>query len=211
MTRILLINNEADPVVTDWIAVLKGSFLGAGAESVNVVHYSELGDPEAYAGQYDCLVLSGREKIWDPELIEEDYGREIDLIRANEKPAMGICAGMQLIGVAFEADFGRMIDGEDTIQEEGFVEISRLCDDDLFKGLNRSFPCFCFHGDELKTMPRGFKMLAKSSKCAIQAIRHREKPIYGVQFHPEKWNEQHLDGARIIRNFLRMAGESASV
>ena len=48
--------------------------------------------------------------------------------------------------------------------------------------------------------------LAASEACAIQAMRHSARPLYGVQFHPERYSAAHPDGRTIVANFLRLAG-----
>lgn len=204
MVRILLVNNEAVSAETEWGCVLKGALLEVGAEAVDVVHYSQLETFDVYEGQYDCFVLSGREETWDPGEVRANYGKELALIEGAGCPVLGICAGMQLIGVAFGANFDRMVAGQDKAQEEGFITVLRIKSDELFEGVSNSFCCYSLHADELKNVPEGFERLAESSKCAIQGIRHREKLIYGIQFHPEKWDEAHLDGLYILRNFFKL-------
>lgn len=40
----------------------------------------------------------------------------------------------------------------------------------------------------------------------MEAIRHKEKPLYGTQFHPERYDQDHRDGETLLLNFLRVAG-----
>jgi GMP synthase-like glutamine amidotransferase len=48
--------------------------------------------------------------------------------------------------------------------------------------------------------------LADSEACRIQAIRHASRPLYGVQFHPERYSQRHPDGRTIMANFFGLAG-----
>lgn len=81
--------------------------------------------------------------------------------------------------------------------------------DPLFAGLGESVMVEQRHFWELKTVPAGFRRLATSEACPIQAIRHTSRPLYGVQFHPERYTELHPDGRTILANFFRLAGPAA--
>jgi len=54
-------------------------------------------------------------------------------------------------------------------------------------------------------MPKGFMNMASTTECRVQAIKHRQKPIYGTQFHPESYDDQHQDGKTVLNNFFRIA------
>ncbi|TMA06451.1 MAG: GMP synthase, partial [Methanobacteriota archaeon] len=60
--------------------------------------------------------------------------------------------------------------------------------------------------DEVTQLPRDFVGLASSENCNIQAMRHRDRPLFGLQFHPEVEHTQF--GADIFRNFLRLCESS---
>ena len=61
------------------------------------------------------------------------------------------------------------------------------------------------HGDQMATLPDAFETLAASDNSPHAAFRHRERPIYGLQFHPEVTHS--VDGKEILRNFvLRVCG-----
>jgi GMP synthase (glutamine-hydrolysing) len=66
------------------------------------------------------------------------------------------------------------------------------------------------HFWELKTAPTGFARLAASDACAVQAIRHESRPLWGLQFHPERYSERYPDGRIVLANFFRLAGLAAS-
>ena len=46
-------------------------------------------------------------------------------------------------------------------------------------------------------------------ECPVEAFKHRQRPLYGTQFHPEAYDEDHPQGQIILRNFLRLAGIAA--
>jgi GMP synthase-like glutamine amidotransferase len=49
-------------------------------------------------------------------------------------------------------------------------------------------------------------LLASGDECGIQAMKHGRRIIYGTQFHPENYDDRHLDGKIILQNFFRIAG-----
>src|SRR5262249_47658622 len=78
-------------------------------------------------------------------------------------------------------------------------------DDPLFAGLDDTVVVEQRHYWDLKTVPPGFVRLAGSEACPVQAMRHSSRPLYGVQFHPEKYSEHYPDGRTILANFFRLA------
>ncbi len=149
-----------------------------------------------------------------------------DLLHATDIPTLGACGGHQLIGFVFNKDvrklkrlrdepMRKLKPGEPDIEpgyhpgyftERGvhYVEVVRR--DPLFRGLPRKFRVVEAHYCEVKQLPPGFTLLATNANCCIQAMRCDERPIYGVQFHPEAWTDHYPDGKRIMTNFFRIAG-----
>jgi GMP synthase (glutamine-hydrolysing) len=56
----------------------------------------------------------------------------------------------------------------------------------------------------VKELPKGFRRTASNATCAIQAMEHTERPLFGVQFHPELFNEEHPAGKTVLKNFLEL-------
>jgi GMP synthase (glutamine-hydrolysing) len=83
----------------------------------------------------------------------------------------------------------------------GFYEIQQLRADPLWDGLPERMILKCSHYCEVKTLPPGFDCLAQSGHCGIEAMKHREKCLYGVQFHPEQFEEPFLHGKHVLENF----------
>jgi GMP synthase (glutamine-hydrolysing) len=129
----------------------------------------------------------------------EESGNSIRIINElyRELPILGICLGHQLLAQVFggevsEAAIGEYADSTIIVDEE----------DQLLKGLGPSFKAWVSHKDEIKRLPKGFKRLAHSSTCDIEAMRHKELPLFGVQFHPEV--EHTPRGPKIFKNFLEL-------
>lgn len=112
-------------------------------------------------------------------------------IKNYPKPILGICHGLQLIGVIYGANLIRDVQSED-----GACTINIAENNHLFRGCGRILKVKQSHNDSI-TLPSGFLLLASSSKCRVEAIKHKEKFIYGAQFHVE-------ENVEIIINFIRI-------
>ena len=87
---------------------------------------------------------------------------------------------------------------------DGFVPITRLVPDPIFRGLPKTMIMRCSHYCEVKKLPRRFTALASSGHCRIEAMRHDTRPLYGTQFHPEAYEEPWLHGKVLLENFARI-------
>ncbi len=114
-------------------------------------------------------------------------------------PVLGICYGMQLIthtlgGTVEKADrreYGRaQLSVEDSKEQGG---------SHLFRGVPASLRVWNSHGDHVRTLPEGFRTIARTEN-AIAAVEHKEKKIYAVEFHPEVNHTER--GTELLRNFL---------
>jgi GMP synthase (glutamine-hydrolysing) len=114
-------------------------------------------------------------------------------------PVLGVCYGQQMIAHVFGAKVAK---GKSAEYGMGEVEIDS--EDVIFKGVPKKIKAWVSHFDEVKELPKGFVKLAHSATCDIEAMRHAERPIFGVQFHPEVWHTE--NGEDIMRNFLEITG-----
>jgi GMP synthase (glutamine-hydrolysing) len=105
-------------------------------------------------------------------------------IKDCEKPILGICAGMQTTGLVFGARL-------ETCLEIGMTQITMLKANPLFSS---SFKAYELHNYSIQPSVE-FDALANSAKC-VQAMKHKQKNIYGVLFHPEVRNKE------IIQRFI---------
>ena len=108
-------------------------------------------------------------------------------------PILGICYGMQLL-VSNEG--GRIVRGSG---EYGTADIHVEKDSLLLHNLEGS-QIWMSHSDEIESLGEDFEILAKSSNNVIAAIQHYNRPLYGIQFHPEVVHS--LIGKTIFQNFL---------
>ncbi len=131
----------------------------------------------------------------------EEVGNSPKIIRRfyEKIPILGICLGHQLIAKIFGGEVKRAKFAE-YAEEEIFV----IDEDEILKGLSPSFKAWVSHKDEVSSLPKNFKRLAYSKICEIEAMKHEDLDLYGVQFHPEV--EHTPKGREIFRNFLRICG-----
>ncbi|MCK4871778.1 MAG: glutamine-hydrolyzing GMP synthase [Phycisphaerales bacterium] len=110
-------------------------------------------------------------------------------------PVLGICYGLhlgaKLLGAAVEPTQTR---------EFGRASLKLITDNDLLAGLPRTTSVWMSHGDQVNYLSSDFVALARTPSCPYAAVRHRDKPFYGLQFHPEVTHTPH--GGEMLRNFL---------
>lgn len=111
-------------------------------------------------------------------------------------PILGICYGMQVLckELGSEVKPGKSREFGHTVMH---------CDpaNPLFKGLPKDLTVWMSHGDRVENLQSHFDLLAETGDCPNAAIRHRTRPIYGLQFHPEVSHTQH--GQHLLGNFIR--------
>ncbi|WP_437202366.1 glutamine-hydrolyzing GMP synthase [Planctomicrobium sp. SH664] len=111
-------------------------------------------------------------------------------------PILGICYGMQVScrAMGCEVKPGRS-------REFGHTEMQCDNENPLFKGLPKSFTVWMSHGDRVENLHEQFVVLGRTNDCPNAVIKHREREIYGLQFHPEVTHTQH--GEHLLGNFIR--------
>jgi GMP synthase (glutamine-hydrolysing) len=152
-------------------------------------HNTPLGEIKA-ANPQGIILSGGPCSIYDPQAPQVDPG-----IFDLGIPVLGICYGMQLMTKCFGGQVARAAKreyGPAQLVVDGFG--------DLFHGLPFLLPVWMSHGDQVLKLPEEFVSIAHTDNSPTAAMRHRHKPLYGVQFHPEVVHTP--QGADIIRNFL---------
>jgi len=118
---------------------------------------------------------------------------------AGQLPILGVCLGHQAIGQAFGGRIvraGRLMHGKTSpIYHDGR---------ELFRGLANPFDAIRYHSllIERATLPDSLEITAWTSEEEIMGVRHRELPLWGVQFHPESILT--LEGKQLLQNFLEL-------
>ncbi|MEE2973400.1 MAG: glutamine-hydrolyzing GMP synthase [Planctomycetota bacterium] len=110
-------------------------------------------------------------------------------------PVLGICYGMQL---SCEMLGGRVRSASH--REYGRAQLEIRDDAGLLAGIPERTSVWMSHGDQVTGLGDGWEVVAATETCPYAAVRHRERPVWGVQFHPEVTHTPH--GTDILRNFL---------
>jgi len=182
-----------------------------------VIHFSEIRKEHLQQLNIQAVLLSGIAPTtakYDPKWFNDFYTflRELDL------PTIGFCGGHQTIARAYggkNAAMRLLKPGEKDpnpnyypgyYKEWGFTRVQMLKQDALFVGLGKGITVAEYHWGEVKELPDVFEILASTQECRVQVIKHREKRLYGTQFHPEAYSDKYQDGRIILQNFFRIAG-----
>ena len=168
--------------------------LGTIDPDIKVIRNDEMTVEEIEALSPDRIVLSpgpGR---------PENAGVILEVVEKlkGKFPILGVCLGHQAISMAFGATVTyapRLMHGK---QSEVTIDTSDL----LFKGLPEKILVARYHSliADADTIPPELLVTAKTSENEVMAVRHKDYPIYGVQFHPESIMTP--QGEKILRNFL---------
>ena len=154
------------------------------------------------------IILSGQSHPWD-NYTPESLAGVFDVIKQAAQPVLGVCGGHQQIALAYGSEVGlmeRLEPGEGyqgAKRERGFFPIDNT-GEGLFKDLPANITVWHSHCDEVKDLPDGFRRTASNETCAIQAMQQKGRRVYGVQFHPELFDEEHPEGRKIVENFLSL-------
>lgn len=110
-------------------------------------------------------------------------------------PILGICYGMHLTCHLLG---GRILAADS--REFGHAPCTASESTGLFHGLPTDFNAWMSHGDQVESLDESFTVIASTSTCEHAGIQHRDRPIYGIQFHPEVTHTE--NGAALLGNFV---------
>ncbi|GAA1871425.1 aminodeoxychorismate synthase component I [Actinomadura bangladeshensis] len=162
------------------------------------------------------VVLRNDEAVWSPGLLEpfdnviispgpgsperaEDFGICADVIRHAGIPLLGVCLGHQGICHVLGA---RVVAAPEV--RHGLSSWVEHTGEGLFRGVPSPFSAVRYHSLAVAGLPPELEAVARTSDGVLMGVRHRRRPIWGVQFHPESVCTDH--GRRIIANFLAQSG-----
>jgi len=130
---------------------------------------------------------------------KRDVGNSPEIVLEMDVPILGVCLGHQIIGHVFGGKVGRVkpLHGKSSlVKHDGKT---------IFSGVKNPLEAGRYHSLAVLEVPKGFEISAVSiSDGVIMGIRHKNKPIEGVQFHPESvLTEYHSgEGLKIVKNFV---------
>jgi anthranilate synthase component 2 len=171
-------------------------YLGELGAEVAVWRNDQISVEETLAEKPGAIVLS------PGPCTPNEAGICLDLVRAASEttPILGVCLGHQTIGQAFGAEIVRA-----PAPMHGKVSRIEHNARGIFHGLNGPFQATRYHSlvIERASVPADLEVSAESEDGLVMAVEHRDRPVYGVQFHPESIASEH--GRRLLRNFLDLA------
>ncbi|MEK5025004.1 aminodeoxychorismate/anthranilate synthase component II [Paenibacillus sp. FSL M7-1046] len=176
-------------------------YLGELGEEVKVFRNDEISIQEIEALAPDHILIS------PGPCTPNEAGISLEVLQHFKGiiPIFGVCLGHQAIGQAFG---GNVIRAERLMH--GKTSPIHHHGTSVFEGLASPFTATRYHSliVERESLPDCLEITAETAEGEIMALRHKEYPIEGVQFHPESIITDH--GHIMLRNFLkRRAGETA--
>lgn len=132
----------------------------------------------------------------------KEAGISLDIINKfkGSIPILGICLGHQSIGYCFG---GKVIKGKEPVH--GKIAYINHNNEGVFKEVKNPLRVTRYHSliVDIESIPNELEVVAKTEDDIVMAIRHKEYPIFGVQFHPEA--EMTEEGHKILKNFIDIA------
>ena len=141
---------------------------------------------------YCAVVISGSQWLLSQEAPPAPL---VEFVRDLRLPALGICFGHQL----FARAFGTQVLAGELVERDEMVTV--LEPGPLFHGMEPELEFRESHREYVVAEPierAGWHIIAKSASCDVEAMHHTTRPLYGVQFHPERSG---LNGEKLFENF----------
>ncbi|MGD0994267.1 MAG: gamma-glutamyl-gamma-aminobutyrate hydrolase family protein [Candidatus Bathyarchaeia archaeon] len=202
MTKSLLVNCSLKATTNEALLEAVRKF-----SEYTVIQFRDVDEGYHVEKDVDCVVISGSAaRIVNPSHRHMFEG-VVNLIKTCNLPILGICYGHQLLCWAFGAKVGSLPQPVfDQFEKVRVVDV-----DEIFAGFakHNTIQLSESHYDYVlkeSLDAAGFLLLADSASCEVEAVKHKSKPFYGVQFHPERIankKETHFEGHKVIENFYR--------
>lgn len=137
------------------------------------------------------IILSGGPS----SVYESDAPKLNPRIIDMELPILGLCYGHQVLAQLYNGKVEAAC-----CKEYGTAQIRVEKAVGVLRGLGKNEKVWMSHGDTVSAMPSEFEVLAQTNNCPVAAFRHKIKPIYGLQWHPEVIHTE--NGMQMLRNFI---------
>ncbi|GAA3853313.1 aminodeoxychorismate synthase component I [Streptomyces sedi] len=191
MTRILIVDNYDSFTYNLWM------YLSELPDVTCVVVRNDGPLASVSLDEFDGVVISPGPGSPD---VSADVGISRALVTSVDLPLLGVCLGHQLIGDVHGAKVGtapRIMHGRTSrVRHRG---------DRLFHGMPEEFTAVRYHSLALSDVGEPLRVVAEDEDGVPMAIRHVERPLWGVQFHPESVLSD--DGRVLLRNFVEIVEE----
>lgn len=134
----------------------------------------------------------------------KDSGVCLEIFKARlNVPVLGICLGHQALGLCFGAKIQRLKE----VAHATSSQISLIAQSEIFREFPKDFSVMRYHSLEVVDLPSELEALAYTKDKVLMAIRHKDLPYFGVQFHPESYFSEY--GLKIFENFLKFKGQTS--
>lgn len=131
---------------------------------------------------------------------ERDFGLCRDILEYSDLPVLGICLGMQ--GICSHSG-GEIVQADR--QMHGRISMIYHSGKGLFRNIPDGFEAVRYHSLVAGSVGADLRITARTARTEIMAVEHVNRPLFGVQFHPESISSEF--GSRLARNFLDLAGD----
>ena len=185
-------------------------------------HQPAIFDPRTLSTIPNCdgiFLLGSASSVYDATPWKKSLIQSLKEAFRNKVPTLGICYGHQLIAHIFGAEVGFIFEDKKKLKGSRSIELATD-----FGNISKSsrLELVISHREEVKNIPEDFERLAHSDEIAVEALKHKELPIYSFQAHPEasfyfmesnvgltdKEKQMQLkeNGNYIIEEFLKLTG-----
>ena len=169
-------------------------YIGEFEQDIKVIRNDEMSVTEIMDNNPSKIVIS------PGPCTPKEAGISVELIKSSQVPILGVCLGHQAIGAAFGGNIIKapeVFHGKtSSIDHDGSI---------LFSEIEKSYDVVRYHSliIDMKTLPSELNVTATLSDDneIIMAVEHINRPIYGVQFHPESIDTN--NGIKLIENFIK--------
>ncbi len=186
--KILILDNTRDQIIWGARNLVHWALKTSPEGSEVIVRRSPHGDLPSFDFKPDAIVLSGSSTscMEKAEPWIASYDQLVTHHIQAGTPILGVCYGHQTVSRCLFKLKGQ----EPKLRtapsgEHGWADIQIIDDSILFEGLHKKFVSFQSHFEEVYEAPPGVRVFAESERCKIQAFQVVDRPIFGIQFHPE--------------------------
>jgi len=164
-----------------------------------IIHFGDFHPGYQVGKDIDAVILSGSEARIVTPSHRDMFEETVNLIKHIHLPIFSICYGHQLLCWSLGASVTSFAEPiKDRFEKVRIIEV-----DEIFIGFEKcqTIPLAQWHHDYIlrESLDQvGLVLLADSNSCEVEAIRHKHKPFYGVQFHPEVRNK------KLLINFVNL-------
>jgi anthranilate synthase component 2 len=156
-----------------------------------VIAHDKISVDEVLERDYDKIIISPGPKS------PADSGISCDLLQAafDKMPILGVCLGHQCLAAIFDVE---IVQAKEIMH--GKTSDIEHVQRSIFQGVKNPMKVARYHSLAIGEVPKGFEVLAYAKDGEIMAMKHKDHPVFGVQFHPESFMTE--QGDRLMSNFL---------